>query len=60
LAAPFVLIGTAREVVEKLLTARTRWGFTRYTVRADALEAMADVLQRLRERAELAAAIPEG
>jgi probable F420-dependent oxidoreductase len=47
LAGPFVLIGTVTEIVEKLLTARARWGFTRYTVRAGALDAAADVMRAL-------------
>jgi probable F420-dependent oxidoreductase len=50
LAGPFVLIGTVTEIVDKLTAARARWGFTRYTVRAGALDAVADVMRAL-ERA---------
>jgi len=34
LECPYVLIGTADEIVTKLRRLRNRWGFTRYTVRS--------------------------
>jgi probable F420-dependent oxidoreductase len=47
LAGPFALVGTLSEIVEKLTAARARWGFSRYTVRAGALDALADVMRAL-------------
>jgi probable F420-dependent oxidoreductase len=47
LAGPFVLIGTVTEIVEQLIAARTRWGFTRYTVRVGALDVVAGVMRVL-------------
>ena len=47
LAAPFVLIGTTSEIARKLLDMRTRWGFSRYTVREGTIDAIADVMRFL-------------
>jgi hypothetical protein len=47
LAAPFVFIGTVAEIAEKLQAARERWGFTRYTVRAGAIDAVGQVMRAL-------------
>jgi probable F420-dependent oxidoreductase len=48
LAAPYALIGTVDEVVEELDRHRERWGFTSYVIRADALDIVAPLLDRLR------------
>ncbi|MGN9890778.1 LLM class flavin-dependent oxidoreductase [Micromonospora sp. L31] len=47
LATPFVLIGTADEIVAAVAEHRRRWGVTRFVVRRDALEPLAPVLARL-------------
>ncbi|SCE99711.1 probable F420-dependent oxidoreductase, MSMEG_2516 family [Micromonospora coriariae] len=47
LATPFVLIGTADEIVAAVAAHRRRWGVTRYVVRADALDPLAPLLPRL-------------
>ncbi|RLP85820.1 LLM class flavin-dependent oxidoreductase [Micromonospora sp. CV4] len=47
LASPFVLIGTADEIVATVAAHRRRWGVTRYVVRADALDPLAPLLPRL-------------
>ena len=44
LAAPYALLGTVDQLVEELVAHRARWGFTSYTVRADAIDAAAQVL----------------
>ncbi len=51
---PFVIIGSASEIVEELLRRRERWGFSRYTVRWPDLEALVPVIQGLHELRELA------
>jgi probable F420-dependent oxidoreductase len=43
LAAPFVLIGTAREIADELARHRARLGITSWTVRPAALDAIAEV-----------------
>jgi probable F420-dependent oxidoreductase len=48
LAAPYALIGTVDEVIEELDRHRERWGFTSYVVRADAIDIVAPLLDRLR------------
>jgi probable F420-dependent oxidoreductase len=48
LSAPFVMLGTEDEIVGQLREQRTRWGIDRYTVRADALEAVGPIIERLR------------
>jgi len=47
LASPYLLVGTVAGLVDKLLEARERWGFSHYTVRPDAIEALAPVIGRL-------------
>ena len=47
LATPFVLIGSADEIVAAVAAHRRRWGVTRYVVRADALDPLAPLLPRL-------------
>jgi probable F420-dependent oxidoreductase len=47
LSAPFVLIGTVDEIVDKVLHLRDRWGIVRYTVRAPSADDIAAVLFRL-------------
>ncbi|MEU7907051.1 LLM class flavin-dependent oxidoreductase [Actinoplanes sp. NPDC049118] len=48
-AVPFVLVGTADEIVAAVRSHRERWGITRYAVRRPALEALASLLPRLAE-----------
>ena len=45
LTAPYALVGTVEEIVDKLRRLRDRWGFTRYTVRD--FEAARQVLSAL-------------
>lgn len=47
-ATPHVLVGTEDEIVAQLRAHRARWGLTRVTVRADAVEPLAPVIARLR------------
>ncbi|MGC4896850.1 LLM class flavin-dependent oxidoreductase [Micromonospora sp. DT31] len=49
LATPFVLIGTADEIVAAVAGHRRRWGVTRFVVRAGAVDALAPLLPRLAE-----------
>lgn len=51
--APFVLIGTVAQMVEKVLAARARWGFTRYTVRSSSIDAVGEVMAILRRTGDL-------
>ncbi|GID95943.1 TIGR03621 family F420-dependent LLM class oxidoreductase [Amorphoplanes digitatis] len=48
-AVPFVLVGTADEIVAAVRAHRERWGITRYVVRRPGLEALAPLLPRLAE-----------
>ncbi|MFU8849992.1 LLM class flavin-dependent oxidoreductase [Micromonospora sp. SL1-18] len=47
LATPFVLIGTAEEIVTAVAQHQRRWGISRFVVRADAVDALAPLLPRL-------------
>ena len=47
LEGPFVLLGTADEIVEALRRRRERWGFSYYVVMEPALETFAPVVARL-------------
>ncbi|MFF5171959.1 LLM class flavin-dependent oxidoreductase [Micromonospora sp. NPDC000089] len=47
LATPFVLIGTADEIVAAVAEHERRWGVTRFVVRRDALDPLTPVLARL-------------
>jgi len=49
-AAPYVLVGTADEIVAKVGENRRRWGITRYAVRREALDALGPLLPRLAEQ----------
>jgi probable F420-dependent oxidoreductase len=48
LAAPYALVGTVDEVIEELDRHRERWGFTSYVIRADVIDIVAPLLDRLR------------
>jgi hypothetical protein len=48
LAAPYALIGTVDQLVDELAEHRERWGFTSYVVRAQAVDDIASLLDRLR------------
>jgi probable F420-dependent oxidoreductase len=49
LAAPFVLIGTVEQIADKVRDTQQRWGIDRYTVRATAVEDVAQVIALLRD-----------
>ncbi|GAA1631716.1 LLM class flavin-dependent oxidoreductase [Georgenia ruanii] len=49
LTVPYVLVGTADEIVDAVAAHHRRWGITRYVVRAGAMEAMTPLLPRLAE-----------
>lgn len=51
LATPFVLVGSLDEIVAKIADARDRWGFSRYTIRASALDAGVAIIEALRNNA---------
>jgi probable F420-dependent oxidoreductase len=50
LATPYLMVGPHQAVVERLLHLRERWGFSHYTVRADALGAVAPLVATLAGR----------
>jgi probable F420-dependent oxidoreductase len=45
--APYVMVGSAGSLVDKLLQHRERWGFTHYTVRREALDHLEPVMEAL-------------
>ena len=45
---PYVLVGSEDEILHQLRANRDRWGITRYTVRTEALDALAPIIDRLR------------
>lgn len=47
LSTPYLLVGTAQGMVERLLAQRERWGFSHYTVRPPAMDAFAPVMAAL-------------
>ncbi|MEZ5228173.1 MAG: TIGR03621 family F420-dependent LLM class oxidoreductase [Acidimicrobiales bacterium] len=47
LDSPYLLIGTIEELVDQLVANRERWGFTSYVVRAPAIDAIAEVIDRI-------------
>ncbi|WP_238454013.1 hypothetical protein [Micromonospora sp. ATA51] len=47
LATPFVLIGTAEEIVTAVAAHRHRWGITRFVVRTDAVDQLGPLLPLL-------------
>jgi probable F420-dependent oxidoreductase len=50
LATPYLLVGSKNAIIERLLEYRERWGFSHYTVRADALGQIEPVLAALSDR----------
>lgn len=60
LATPFVLIGTADEIVAAVAGYRRRWGVTRFVVRAGAVDALAPLLPRLAENGSTSSALETG
>jgi len=57
LGTPFMLMGTVAELAQKLVGQRERWGFTRYTVRSGAIDAIGGVMEALRETEDLAGSL---
>lgn len=51
LETPYLLVGTEDQVLQQLHSNRDRWGMTRYTVRDDAIDALAPIIERLRSGA---------
>ncbi|WP_017976279.1 LLM class F420-dependent oxidoreductase [Actinopolyspora halophila] len=49
LRSPFVFIGTTEQMAEQVLRNRERYGFTYYTVHGPYLDALAPVIERVRE-----------
>ncbi len=47
LAVPYVLVGTIAQIVEQMVTARERWGITRWVVRIDAMDVAERVIAAL-------------
>lgn len=47
---PYLLVGEAESIIDALLSRRERWGFSHYTVRADAIDAMVPVVAALSGR----------
>lgn len=47
LETPFMLIGTEQGILDKIRTARTRWGITRWVIREAALDSFEPLLIRL-------------
>lgn len=48
LAAPYVLVGTVDQLVEEIGEHEDRWGITSYVVRSDAIDMVAQIIERLR------------
>lgn len=48
LLAPYVLVGTAAQLVDEIHGHYERWGFSSYVVRAPAIDAAATIIDRLR------------
>jgi len=48
IAVPYLLVGTIAEITDQLRAARDRWGFSRFTVRASAIDTMAKVMELVR------------
>ncbi len=53
LATPYLLVGSKDAIIERLLEHRERWGFTHYTVRADALGQIEPVMAALADRGQI-------
>jgi probable F420-dependent oxidoreductase len=47
LAAPYALVGTPEELVDELFDHHRRWGIASYVVRAEAIDAVAPLIERL-------------
>jgi probable F420-dependent oxidoreductase len=47
LDTPYVLIGTEQQIAEQLRANHSRWGLSRYTVRADSVTAVGAIIERL-------------
>ena len=47
-AAPYALIGSYEQLVDELEQHRARWGISSYVVRADAVDLVAPLIERLR------------
>jgi len=50
LATPYLMVGSEWELIDRLVDRRERWGFTHYTVRADALGQIEGVIAALARR----------
>ena len=50
LTTPYLMVGTVGSLAERLVEQRQRWGFSHYTVRTDALEAVSPVVAALAGR----------
>jgi probable F420-dependent oxidoreductase len=50
LSSPYLMVGSAPTLVDRLLEQRERWGFTHYTVRQDALGQLEPVIAALADR----------
>jgi probable F420-dependent oxidoreductase len=46
-AAPYALVGSVEQIVEELFEHRARWGITSYVVRANAVDGVASIIERL-------------
>jgi probable F420-dependent oxidoreductase len=47
LRTPYLMVGTTAALIDRLIEQRERWGFSHYTVRPDALDAVAPIVARL-------------
>lgn len=47
LATPYLMIGTRRDLTDRLIAYRERWGFSHYTVRSDALGQIEPIIAEL-------------
>jgi probable F420-dependent oxidoreductase len=48
-AAPYALVGTVDQLVDELADHEARWGIRSYVVRADAIDIVAPLIERLRQ-----------
>ena len=50
LETPYLMVGTAEGLVDKLLAAAERWGFSHYTIRPETLDGLKPVIAQLAGR----------
>lgn len=52
LETPYMLVGTEDQILQQLSDSRDRWGMSRYTVRTEAIDVLAPIIERLNHRTD--------